>query len=120
METIFRNEGNTGKWVAFTGNVNAENVWFPNGVDRTEAWGTKQKDSTGQIQNECVDMNLREVLDYYLVKEMDPILDSGYHNDTYPIWNVSLTNSFPTTLILKQGTSTGPEVTSESLVKVGD
>lgn len=109
-----------GKWVAFTGNVNAENVWFPNGIDRTEAWGTKTKDSSGTIQNECVDMNLREVLDYYLVKEMDPTLDSGYHNDTYPTWSVSLTNSFPTELTIKNGTSTGAKVTSGSLVKVGD
>lgn len=109
------------KWVAFTGNVNAENVWFPNGVDRTEAWGTKAKDSSGKIQNECVDMNLREVLDYYLVKEMDPELVSGYHNDTYPTWSISLANSFPTKLTLKRGTSsTGAEVTSGSLVKVGD
>lgn len=113
-------EGNTGKWVAFTGNVNAENVWFPNGVDRTEAWGTKPKDRTGQIQNECVDMNLREVLDYYLVKEMDPTLGNGYHNDTYPDWSISITNSFPQTLTIKKGSSAGEEVKSGSLVKVGD
>ena len=57
-----------GKWIAFTGNVNAENVWFPNGVQRTEIWGAA---TTGNAipTAECTGFNLKNLLENYLVKE---------------------------------------------------
>lgn len=67
---------NGGKWVAFTGNVNAENVWFPNGVQRTEIWGAATtKNST--VQDECVGYNLKALLENYLVQEVWPSVTSS-------------------------------------------
>lgn len=56
------------EWVAFTGNVNAENVWFPNGVDRTEVWGAATT-ANATPKSECIGSNLKELLENYLVKE---------------------------------------------------
>ena len=59
-----------GDWVALDGNVNAENVYFPLGFQRTKEWGTaKAKDSTDS-DKEIIGKNLKEVFEYYLVEEI--------------------------------------------------
>lgn len=58
-------------WASLAGNVNAENVYFKNGIQRTEAWGTFNS-TNGEIVNECVGFNLKELLENYLVKEDFP------------------------------------------------
>lgn len=60
----------TNKWQALDGNVNANNVYFPEGVQRTEEWGVATE--TTDIQVEGVGKNLKELLELYLVKETYP------------------------------------------------
>lgn len=67
-----------GKWIAFTGNVNAENVWFPNGVNRTEAWGCKEPTTNKELKTECEHNNLKQLLEYYLVQEIYPNPSTSY------------------------------------------
>lgn len=65
----------TGLWKALSGNVNAENVWFPNGIQRNAAWGIKTAQDA--IIKECVGKNLTDVLDFYLVKESYPTISAS-------------------------------------------
>lgn len=66
------------KWVAFTGNVNAENVWFPNGVQRTAGWGIKNATTNNTVTTECKNNNLKQLLEYYLVQEVWPTPSIGH------------------------------------------
>lgn len=54
------------KWIAF--DIDAEHVWFPEGVMRTECWGSAVTENSTPTA-ECVGKNLKEVMEYYLVKE---------------------------------------------------
>lgn len=64
------------KWLPF--NVDAENVYFPNGFKRTEAWGLYTANPGGEITNETapatgeMPKNLVQVLEYYLVQSVFP------------------------------------------------
>lgn len=53
-------------WAAF--DVDAEHVWFPEGVMRTERWGSAVTENSTPTA-ECIGKNLKEVMEYYLVKE---------------------------------------------------
>ena len=59
-------------WQALDGNVDATNVFFKNGVNRTAAIGVLPATANGEIENEGKAMNLKELLEYYLVEEMYP------------------------------------------------
>ena len=59
-------------WQALDGNVDATNVFFKNGVNRTAAIGVLPATVNGEIENEGKAMNLKELLEYYLVEEMYP------------------------------------------------
>ena len=59
-------------WQALDGNVDATNVFFKDGVDRTAAIGVLPATANGEIENEGKAMNLKELLEYYLVEEMYP------------------------------------------------
>ena len=63
-----------GKWVAFTGNVNAENVWFSTAIQRNQTWGCQAASTDGSLQTDegTKNKNLREVLEYYLISELWP------------------------------------------------
>lgn len=64
------------KWEPFS--VDAENVYFPNGFKRTEAWGLYTANPGGEITNETAPAtgetpkNLVQVLEYYLVQSVIP------------------------------------------------
>lgn len=75
------------RWEALAGSVNAENVWFPNGINRTELWGVKAK--TNDVQTECAGNNLKTLLEYYLVKPSFPTVTTSYANTSIPTWNIS-------------------------------
>ena len=75
------------RWEALAGSVNAENVWFPNGINRTELWGVKTK--TNDVQTECAGNNLKTLLEYYLVKPSFPTVTTSYANISAPTWSVS-------------------------------
>lgn len=61
-----------GKWVVLDGNVDATNVFFKDGIDRTAAIGVLPATIGGKIENEGKAMNLKELLEYYLVQETYP------------------------------------------------
>lgn len=73
------------KWKPF--NVDAENVWFTKGVQRTEPWGTAELPNA-RPEDECIGLNLKQLLEYYLVKETWPEADSDTLNTTTPSWSV--------------------------------
>lgn len=59
-------------WQVLDGNVDATNVFFKDGVDRTEAIGALAATEGGVITNEGKALNLKELLELYLVKEKWP------------------------------------------------
>lgn len=67
---------NNGKWKPF--NVDAENIYFPNGFERTEAWGYFTASADGTLKNETkptegeLPKNLVQVFEHYLVKPIFP------------------------------------------------
>lgn len=67
---------NNGKWKPF--NVDAENIYFPNGFERTEAWGYFTASADGTLKNETkptegeIPKNLVQVFEHYLVKPIFP------------------------------------------------
>lgn len=65
-QTAYYWKGN--KWNPF--NVDAENVWFPKGIQRTALFGTKSAET--DIQTEAVGYNLKDLFEYYLVEEIFP------------------------------------------------
>lgn len=76
---------NIEKWEPF--NVDAENVWFPKGVQRTEIWGSATEKHDNPTA-ECEGFNLKQLLENYLVKEawVTPSLANG--NTSTPDWGV--------------------------------
>ena len=68
--TAYIYNGATSAWQALDGNVTAENVYFPDGLQRTAPFGF-QKESE-DIQTECEGKNLKELLEWYLVEEKYP------------------------------------------------
>lgn len=73
-------------WVALDGNVTAENVYFPDGIQRTAAFGFKS--AVQDIQTECTGMNLKSLLEWYLVQEQYPkvsVTQATANADTYAI-----------------------------------
>lgn len=67
---------NNGKWKPF--NVDAENIYFPNGFERTEAWGYFTASADGTLKNETkptegeIPKNLVQIFEHYLVKPIFP------------------------------------------------
>lgn len=70
--TAYIYNADDGAWQALDGNVDATNVFFKDGVDRTAAIGVLPATANGEIENEGKAMNLKELLEYYLVEEMYP------------------------------------------------
>lgn len=68
-----------GRWEALAGSVNAENVWFPDGVMRSETWGCKFADSKHTAQTECEGKNLKDLIEFYIlqVQQASPEPRSG-------------------------------------------
>lgn len=58
------------KWHVLDGNVDATNVFFKDGVNRTAAIGCLA--GSDEIKNEGKNFNLKELLEYYLVQEIYP------------------------------------------------
>lgn len=67
------NANNEMVWQVLDGNVAAENVYFPQGFERTKPWGIKT-DSYDQpaVDSGLKGLNLKEVFEYYLVEEKWP------------------------------------------------
>lgn len=74
-------------WQVLDGNVDATNVFFHDGVNRTAAIGVLPATSGGAIENEGKAMNLKELLEYYLVEEL---YKGTAHNATFstPTWSI--------------------------------
>lgn len=90
------------KWIAFTGNVNAENVWFTN--DFVLAGGytqvgnlTKTLNGTGKLQ--ATNKNLKTILETIFTKELYPTSIAG------PTYTFSTAVTAPD-IIVKKGTTT--------------
>lgn len=67
-QTAYYWDTDNSKWLPF--NVDAENVWFPKGIQRTALFGTKSAET--DIQTEAVGYNLKDLFEYYLVEEIFP------------------------------------------------
>lgn len=104
-----------GKWIAFTGNVNAENVWFPNGIDRTEAFGWKSVQN--DVSTECTNLNLKDALEFYLVKAKFPNVTANYANQSAPTWSIS-SNTMPSLVVYNDETYQ-TQASSGATVEVG-
>lgn len=68
--TAYIYNGATSAWQALDGNVTAENVYFPEGLQRTAQFGFQP--ASMDIQTECEGMNLKDLLEWYLVEEKYP------------------------------------------------
>lgn len=81
------------KWAALAGRIKAENVYFDDGISRTEAWGVETATSGGIVsEGECKGKNLKDLLENYLVKEAFPEkISTGYGIYETPI-NFSISN----------------------------
>ena len=97
-------------WQALDGNVTAENVYFPDGLQRTAQFGF-QKEST-DIKTECEGMNLKELLEWYLVEEKYPTVTLTQAKANAGSYSISLTTPGNITSYIT-GASNG------SLVEVG-
>lgn len=97
-------------WQALDGNVTAENVYFPDGLQRTAQFGF-QKEST-DIKTECEGMNLKDLLEWYLVEEKYPTVTLTQAKANAGSYSISLTTPGNITSYIT-GASNG------SLVEVG-
>jgi hypothetical protein len=97
-------------WQALDGNVDATNVFFKDGIDRTAAIGVLPATTDGEIENEGKAMNLKELLEYYLVEEMYPTVTATPGVASVPSYAISLNK--PTALSTYMSSTT-------SLVEVG-
>lgn len=102
-------------WVALSGNYDANNVYFPQGIDRTEAWGVAGA-TTDVSSEECKNKNLKELLEHYLVKEQFPTTNGTTSSKTIPEWSIS-SNTKPTLSVLQK--ENGNTATSGQIVEVG-
>lgn len=67
------------RWEALAGSVDAENVWFNNGVERTEKWGSATSENATPTV-ECKGLNLKALLENYLVKSKFTPSTADYGN----------------------------------------
>lgn len=77
-------------WQVLDGNVDATNVFFKDGVDRTAAIGVLPATTGGEIENEGKAMNLKELLEYYLVEEMYPTVSAVTGTASASAYSISL------------------------------
>ena len=94
--------------------VSADHVIFYDGVHRTELWGSQDRVSDGIVQ-ECVGKSLKEVLDYYLIKNHIPTPIAQWNLDNTPMPSVRWTNDLQAIRIGIDGvptTITGTKVVS--------
>lgn len=103
------------RWEALAGSVNAENVWFPDGINRTEAWGTGK--ISNDVLTECEGRNLKDLFEYYLVKASFPKTSTSYLNDSAPSWSIS-NDSLPT-LNVYSDSEYSTQVASDGIYEVG-
>lgn len=108
--TAYIYNGETSTWQALDGNVTAENVYFPDGLQRTAQFGF-QKEST-DIKTECEGMNLKDLLEWYLVEEKYPSINLTQAKANAGTYSISLTTPGNITSYIT-GASNG------SLVEVG-
>ena len=108
--TAYIYNGATSAWQALDGNVTAENVYFPDGLQRTAKFGF-QPEST-DIQTECEGMNLKDLLEWYLVEEKYP--DVSVTQATANAESYSINLATPSNI-----TSYVDDATNNSLVEVG-
>ena len=77
-------------WKALSGNVTAENVYFPSGVDRTETWGRKTAQAAVS-KEEAKGKNLKDLIEYYILREQFPTNVPGhYSKDSVPSWDITV------------------------------
>lgn len=105
-------------WVALDGNVDATNVYFKDGIDRTISFGVKDKNDI-LLVNEGKDMNLKNLLEYYLVREEydQPIIINAAFNQ--PTFNIDPNGSKPDALYTYMHIGGKPMVSNTSLCYVG-
>lgn len=96
-------------WAALSGNVNAENVFFPNGFERTEAWGTAASSTLPVTDTDIVGHNLKDVFEYYLVKETWPSVGTATDNSTAPSFTAQ---DAGTTLVVKYTDTDGDDISN--------
>lgn len=108
--TAYIYNGATSAWQALDGNVTAENVYFPDGLQRTAKFGF-QPEST-DIQTECEGMNLKDLLEWYLVEEKYPKVTLTQATAAAGSYSINLTTP-------QNITSYVDDATNNSLVEVG-
>ena len=92
------------KWEPF--NVDAENVWFPNGFRRTEAWGVVGA-TNGTVENDIKPgigespKNLIQVFEHYLVKPTFPSNVQVTCANPSPTFTAKYTESTPVIISAK-------------------
>lgn len=97
-----------GKWEPF--NVDAENVWFPNGFRRTEAWGVIGA-TGGTVKNDIKPgvgespKNLIQVFEHYLVKPAFPSNVQVTCANPSPTFTAKYMNSTPVTISATKGST---------------
>lgn len=93
---------NDGQWKPF--NIDAENIYFPNGFERTEAWGYFGATANGVLQNETkpsegeAPKNLVQVFEHYLVKPVFPTNVKVAANVPTATFTASYVNSSPVSI----------------------
>ena len=102
-------------WVALSGNYDALNVYFPNGIDRTEMWGIAGVETDIQ-EEECKNMNLKDLFEHYLVKEKFPSTSETTANTSIPDWSISSNTKPSLSVLVSEG---GAAATSGQTVEVG-
>ena len=108
--TAYIYNGATSAWQALDGNVTAENVYFPKGLQRTAQFGFQQ--ASMDIQTECEGMNLKDLLEWYLVEEKYPSVTLTQAKANAGSYSINLTTPGNITSYV-----TG--ATNNSLVEVG-
>lgn len=76
-------------WQALDGNVTAENVYFPDGLQRTAKFGFQPESEN--IKTECVGLNLKDLLEWYLVEEKYPSINITQATANAGTYSISLT-----------------------------
>lgn len=95
------------KWKPF--NVDAENIYFPNGFERTEAWGYFTASADGTLKNETkptkgeTPKNLIQVFEHYLVKPIFPTEVKVTANEPDATFTAAYTTKQPVSISAKQG-----------------
>lgn len=108
--TAYIYNGTTSTWQALDGNVTAENVYFPDGLQRTAQFGFQPESI--DIQTECEGMNLKDLLEWYLVQEKYPVVKLTQATANAGSYNITLDTPSNITTYIE-----GPA--NNSLVEVG-